>query len=197
MKFNLNAAAVAALWVGKALAFPRAFTAMMAEHGAGDALKMLERGFEKRAVGFDAATQYVSNKGANKFVAPGPNDARGPCPGLNAMANHGYIPHSGVATIQQFINGTYQVFGMGLDLGAFLAVYGAVYDGDLTAWSIGGPNLALPAGPGGLTAPPTGLIGSHNKYETDASPTMPDLYQYGNNYKMVSFTVNPLRQFSS
>ena len=28
---------------------------------------------------FDAATQYVSNTGANAFVAPGPTDARGPC----------------------------------------------------------------------------------------------------------------------
>ena len=38
---------------------------------------------------FDAAQQYVSNQGQYKFVAPGPLDARGPCPGLNAMANHG------------------------------------------------------------------------------------------------------------
>ena len=30
-----------------------------------------------------------------------------------------------------------------------------------------------------------GLSGSHNKYEADASPTRPDLYQAGNNYKLV------------
>lgn len=36
---------------------------------------------------FDAAAQYVSNKGKYAFVAPGPGDQRGPCPGLNAMAN--------------------------------------------------------------------------------------------------------------
>lgn len=47
-----------------------------------------------------------------QFVAPGPGDARGECPGLNAMANHGYLPHNGIATIEQFINGTYEVFGM-------------------------------------------------------------------------------------
>lgn len=28
---------------------------------------------------FDAATQYVSNTGTHKFVAPGPTDQRGPC----------------------------------------------------------------------------------------------------------------------
>lgn len=48
---------------------------------------------------FDASTQYVSTTGDYVWVAPGPLDQRGPCPGLNAMANHGYIPHNGVATI--------------------------------------------------------------------------------------------------
>ena len=38
---------------------------------------------------FDAAAQYVSNQGAHAFIAPGPGDDRGECPGLNAMANHG------------------------------------------------------------------------------------------------------------
>jgi len=55
---------------------------------------------------FDAASQYVSNQGAHKFVPPGPTDQRGPCPGLNAMANHNYMPHNGIATIEQFIDGT-------------------------------------------------------------------------------------------
>lgn len=40
------------------------------------------------------------------FVAPGPTDQRGPCPGLNALANHGYLPHSGIATIEQFTQAT-------------------------------------------------------------------------------------------
>jgi len=32
---------------------------------------------------FDAAEQSVSTSGQYQFVAPGPLDARGPCPGLN------------------------------------------------------------------------------------------------------------------
>jgi hypothetical protein len=94
------------------------------------------------------------------------------------MANHGYIPHNGVATIGQFIQGTYDVFGMGRDLGGFLAILGVALDGDaLTqSWSIGGANPALLVG--------NGLIGSHNKYEADVSPTRPDLYEYGNNWKV-------------
>lgn len=58
--------------------------------------------------GFDASKQYISTSGANQFVAPSSTDLRGPCPGLNALANHNYIPHNGIATIQQFIDGTTQ-----------------------------------------------------------------------------------------
>lgn len=43
---------------------------------------------------FDASEQFVNTTGAHAFVAPGKGDARGPCPGLNAMANHGYLPVS-------------------------------------------------------------------------------------------------------
>ena len=34
-------------------------------------------------------------------------------PGLNAMANHGYLPRNGVGSMQQFIDGTAEVFGLG------------------------------------------------------------------------------------
>lgn len=133
-------------------------------------------------VPFDAGSQYISNTGDHAFVAPGDGDARGPCPGLNAMANHNYMPHNGVGTITQFVEGTTKVFGMGADLAAFLAGYGAVMDGDLTSWSIGGPSDGLPSI--GLLGTPQGISGSHNKYENDASPTRGDLYQKGNDYSL-------------
>lgn len=121
---------------------------------------------------FDAKAQYVSNKGAHKFVAPGPGDARGQCPGLNALANHNYLPHNGKATIQQFIDATNTGFGMAKDLGGFLAIYGAIVDGYLTGWSIkGGPHI--------------GIGGSHNNYEADSSPLKSDLNQYGSNQKLI------------
>lgn len=37
--------------------------------------------------------QLIDVTGTHAWVAPGPNDLRGPCPGLNALANHGYFPH--------------------------------------------------------------------------------------------------------
>jgi hypothetical protein len=50
---------------------------------------------------FSASEQFVNvNPGtAHQYVAPGPNDKRGPCPGLNAAANHGFLPHNGITTI--------------------------------------------------------------------------------------------------
>lgn len=71
---------------------------------------------------------------------------------------------------------------MGEDLAAFLSIYGAVFDGDLTKWSIGGPDARV--GILGL-GEPEGISGSHNKYEADVSPTRGDLYQYGNDYLVV------------
>ncbi|KAF5354382.1 hypothetical protein D9758_010734 [Tetrapyrgos nigripes] len=31
----------------------------------------------------------------HQWIAPGPNDLRGPCPGLNTLANHGFLPRDG------------------------------------------------------------------------------------------------------
>lgn len=84
----------------------------------------------------------------------------------------GYLPHNGVATIAEFVDATNTVFGMATDLGTFLALFGAIVDGDLTGWSIdGGPHV--------------GIGGSHNNYDSDSSPFMADLNQYGSNKKLV------------
>lgn len=58
------------------------------------------------------------------------------------------------------------------DLGGFLAVYGAIVEGDGQSWSIGG-------------LPHTGILGSHNNYEADSSPLKSDLNQYGSNTRLI------------
>ncbi|KAK4553340.1 hypothetical protein LTR86_009640 [Recurvomyces mirabilis] len=121
---------------------------------------------------FNAASQRVNVNGTYTFVAPTSGDARGPCPGLNAMANHGYLPHNGVATVTQFVAATTSVFGMGVDLATFLATYGALVDGDGVSWSIAG-------------SPHVGIGGSHGNYESDSSPIRGDLDQYGSNTKVI------------
>jgi hypothetical protein len=50
---------------------------------------------------FNETEQLVSVDGVHAFVAPVASDRRGPCPGLNAAANHGYLPHNGIPTIGQ------------------------------------------------------------------------------------------------
>jgi Peroxidase, family 2 len=57
------------------------------------------------SVVFNAQDQFVDVRPgtANRFIAPGPNDKRGPCPGLNAAANHGFLPRSGITDIPQSI----------------------------------------------------------------------------------------------
>ncbi|KAG5659672.1 hypothetical protein KAF25_002231 [Fusarium avenaceum] len=148
---------------------------------------------EKRAAKFDAKKQRVSVSGEHQWKAPNfkLGDQRGPCPGLNALANHGYLPHNGVADMQTIIQATNEVYGMSLDLGGFLAVYGTVIDGNPLSlnpgYSIGGPSKFSQniLGGGGILGTPSGLSGSHNKYESDASATRADLYVTGNNYHVV------------
>ncbi|QYT05274.1 HEME_HALOPEROXIDASE domain-containing protein [Trichoderma simmonsii] len=51
----------------------------------------------------------------------GPNDSRGPCPGLNSLANHGFLPRSGKnITVIDIVRGTY--LGLGLSPDASVAV---------------------------------------------------------------------------
>ncbi|KAJ4384921.1 hypothetical protein N0V86_000525 [Didymella sp. IMI 355093] len=133
---------------------------------------------------FDADAQHVSTTGDYAYMAPGPNDLRGPCPGLNVMANHGYLPRNGVASVAQLTTASNKVFGMGLDLAAILAVYSAVMAGDVTSCSIGGKPKSGGLLGGltsslGLFGEPQGLSASHNRFEADASPTRGDLFKTG------------------
>lgn len=67
-------------------------------------------------------------------------DQRGPCPGLNAAANHNYLPRSGIASAATVNTGLFEAFGLGADATAFLQATTSFFDGDpITGlWSIGG-----------------------------------------------------------
>ncbi|KAL2064663.1 hypothetical protein VTL71DRAFT_3801 [Oculimacula yallundae] len=127
---------------------------------------------------FNAEEQLVSITGEHAFVAPVKGkDLRGPCPGLNAAANHGYIPHNGVLNSQETITGLANAYGMGPDLALGLAAVAVLFDGDITTleWSIGGPQDVGPL-QAGVFGKPRGLSNSHNNYEGDASIGRPDAY---------------------
>jgi hypothetical protein len=83
---------------------------------------------------------------------------------------------------------------MGLDLAAFLSVYSGVMAGDITSVSIGGkPKSGVLGGLTsslGLLGEAQGLSASHNRFETDASPTRADLYK---RYEMENYCCNDSR----
>ncbi|KAG4028588.1 hypothetical protein MFRU_020g00310 [Monilinia fructicola] len=133
-------------------------------------------------------TTPIDVTGDHAFVPPNfeTGDQRGPCPGLNALANHNYIPHNGVASMVDLIAGVNSVFGMGIELVTVLAIMGTVGVGNPVSlkpgFSIGGPTPKasnLLGNLGGLLGTPRGLDGSHNWIEADSSNTRDDLYVTG------------------
>ena len=54
---------------------------------------------------FDPEDQLVSVTGEYAYASPAADEIRGPCPGLNAAANHGYLPRSGIATLEETVGG--------------------------------------------------------------------------------------------
>lgn len=52
---------------------------------------------------FDPIDQFVDVRPgtAHQYVLPQSTDERGPCPGLNTAANHGFLPHNGIPNFPQ------------------------------------------------------------------------------------------------
>jgi hypothetical protein len=101
------------------------------------------------------------------FQAPGPNDSRGPCPGLNLLANYGYLPRNGIVTAGEVLDATARGFNMGADLAAVLIAFAVLADGDLATES-----FAL----GTMGTAHVGGLNRHSTVEADVSPTREDYY---------------------
>jgi len=171
--------------LGAATAFPN-MAKMMATMDS----KTLEARFAKNMEEFGHMEKraYKGNTGDFAYVAPGPGDFRGPCPGLNVAANHGYLPHNGVATFAQFVQAQMDLYNVGVDLAILLCTVAIPLDGNIvtTKMSIGGdateltsltPTLSTATGAreGGLVV--------HNTFEADTSLTRNDVFPAkGDNY---------------
>lgn len=60
--------------------------------------------FERRTtLGTFGIDQLIDVNGTHAFQPPQSGDLRGPCPGLNAMSNHGYIPRNGIVLLADAI----------------------------------------------------------------------------------------------
>jgi hypothetical protein len=94
------------------------------------------------------------------FQDPGPGDSRGPCPGLNLLANHGYLPRNGYVNMGQVIDATARGFNMGADLSTVLTVFAVLGSGDFDTLS-----FYLGSGKNGV-----GGLNRHSVVEADISP---------------------------
>lgn len=89
MKFLGNALVAAAAFVHVSHALPSwAFQDFGLEHPNS---KRNDDLIEKR---YDGFPDNLADR-LGKYQAPGPSDSRGPCPGLNTLANHGLINRNG------------------------------------------------------------------------------------------------------
>ncbi|KAI9749390.1 MAG: hypothetical protein M4579_006892 [Chaenotheca gracillima] len=128
---------------------------------------------------FDEKAQFVSTSGDHKWIAPGPNDIRGPCPGLNAAANHNYLPRDGIATYETVNSGLMEAYGLDETATQFLQQTTTFFDGDPLSqrWSIGyqSDKTALLGPLQSLLGEESGICNyGHLKSEGDASITRGD-----------------------
>ncbi|KAH8806897.1 heme-thiolate peroxidase [Flagelloscypha sp. PMI_526] len=110
------------------------------------------------------------------YKAPGPNDLRGPCPGLNTLANHGYLPRSGIATFEEIVTAVGEGFNMDHDLASGIAAFAMLARGNAytNQISIGGPTDKIPALPGNIDGNVTKGLATHGRFEGDVSMTRRD-----------------------
>lgn len=65
--------------------------------------KSLKRALETTKRLIVDSSKPINTSGKHVFQAPGDNDQRGPCPGLNALANHNYISHDGITSYAEVV----------------------------------------------------------------------------------------------
>jgi len=143
----------------------------------------------------DTAVKLVNDK-AHPYMPLRPGDIRGPCPGLNTLASHGYLPRNGIVTPTQIINAVQDGFGMDVETAILLTYSTMLVDGNVVTnlMSIGGkspltgPDPPKPAIVGGLN--------THAVFEGDASLTRQDFF-FGDNHSFNSTLFAQLADFSN
>jgi len=62
---------------------------------------------------------------SHNFIPAQPGQSRSPCPALNALANHNYLPHSGHdITLLQLMSALTQVYNLSFPLALLLSLVG-------------------------------------------------------------------------
>ena len=118
----------------------------------------------------------------SQWSPAGPDDVRSPCPGLNSMANHNILPHSGKGlTVEMLTDAMEEVFNIGFDLRTILAV-GGVFSS---------PN-ALPHGTMDLDD-----LDKHNYIEHDGSLSRAPIHEGGDDHTFRQDIFNQVLSFFS
>ncbi|KAL2172256.1 hypothetical protein VTG60DRAFT_6634 [Thermothelomyces hinnuleus] len=100
--------------------------------------------------------------GFDTWSPPGPYDVRAPCPMLNTLANHGFLPHDGKdITREQTENALFDALNINKTLASFLF------------------DFALTTNPKNTSTFSLNDLGNHNILEHDASLSRADAY-FGN-----------------
>ncbi|KAH8831123.1 Chloroperoxidase [Flagelloscypha sp. PMI_526] len=130
------------------------------------------------------------------YRAPGKHDIRGPCPGLNTLANHGYLPRSGIATFEEVITGVGEGFNMEYNLAAGIAAFAMLARGNAytNQVSIGGPTEKIPPLPENIDGNQTKGLATHGRFEGDVSMTRRD-YAVGDNVHLDPELFNQLLDY--
>ncbi|KAK1231422.1 hypothetical protein PQX77_005465 [Marasmius sp. AFHP31] len=69
------------------------------------------------AVGIAQAQDNGFDFSDHPWQAPGPNDLRSPCPGLNTLANHGFLPRDGRnISVPMIVEGVFKAYNMESDI---------------------------------------------------------------------------------
>ncbi|ORY68353.1 Chloroperoxidase [Pseudomassariella vexata] len=193
MRLSLTFAAAVASLSGLVQSFPTAqnFAKLLERDASFNSPEKLHASLlalKNKRLLFDPLTTPIDVTGTHAFQPPDfdSGDQRGPCPGLNALANHGYLSHNGIAGFVDVIAAANTVFGMGIELITVLAIMGTVGVGNPLSldpgFSIGGESSEsnqILDNVLGLLGTPRGLDGSHNWIEGDSSMTRNDLYVTG------------------
>ncbi|KAF7351023.1 Cloroperoxidase [Mycena sanguinolenta] len=122
--------------------------------------------------------QATETDAAHPFIAPGPDDQRGPCPAMNTLANHGCIPRNGSASFEEITLALMKAFNLELLFAANMAANNMLTRGNsfIDQVSIGGVSPLIPPLPGEIDGPVTGGIAKHGRFEGDASMTRADAF---------------------
>ncbi|KAJ7242369.1 Cloroperoxidase [Mycena haematopus] len=104
-----------------------------------------------------------SDLNAHQWIAPKANDLRSPCPGLNTLANHGYLPRNGMnISIPMILQAAIDGFNVGPDSILQAAKFGLLSTNDPTTLNLDALKL-------------------HSLIEHDASISRNDLAVTGDN----------------